>query len=88
MLERILGLTEIAPRRRDPRIDFYRGAEQALRLGELALLDLDRAEEIERIEMIGRGFKNTRINSFRLAQLSLPVQRQSFTERLAEIEGG
>jgi len=86
-LERILRLAEIALRRRDPRISFDRGAEQALRLAELALLYLDRAEEIERIEMIGRGLEHACIDSLRLAQLSLPVQRHGFAERLAEIEG-
>jgi len=62
------------------------GAEQALRLAELTLLHLDRAEEIERIEMIRRSLEHARIDSLRLAQLSLPVQRHGFAKSLAEIE--
>src|SRR6185503_4543888 len=85
-LDRVLRLTEIAPGRRDPRIDLDCRAEQPPRLAELTLLHLNRAEEIERIEMIRRGLEHAPINSLRLSQLSLPVQRHGFAECPAEIE--
>jgi hypothetical protein len=85
-LERMLGLAEIAPAVRDVRIGLDRRSEQALRLAELTLLNLDGAEEIERVEMIGRGFEDARIEPLRLAQPALPVQRHRLAERLTQVE--
>ena len=59
-LERIQRLAEIAPALRAPRIGFDRGAEQAMRFADLALLRLDRAEQIERVEMICGAALSTR----------------------------
>ena len=61
-LERVLGLAEIAPYRGNPRIGFDRRTEQASRFTELTLLHPDRAEEIEGVEIAGRGFEDPRVD--------------------------
>src|SRR5262249_28511925 len=86
-LERVLGLTEIVPAPGNRPLGLDRRADEAQRLAELALLHLDRAEEIERIEMIGRRLEHPGIDFLRPPQLPLPVQGDGFAERLAEIEG-
>ena len=66
-LERVLGLPEIVPGIGKLRPGLDRGGEQALRLADLAELHFDRAEKIERIELIGRGLEHARIDSLGLA---------------------
>src|SRR5579864_6148951 len=58
-----------------------------MRLAEPAELRLDGAEQVERVEMIRRGFEHARINLLGVAQPSLPVQRQSLVHGLTEVEG-
>src|SRR5215470_16864300 len=85
-LERVLRLAEIAPRGCDPRISFDRASEQTLRFAELALLHLDPAEEIERIEPVGRRLEEPRVDSLRFAQLPLLMQGHRFAQRHSGIE--
>src|SRR5271170_7534303 len=86
-LERVQGLAEIAPTRRRARIGFDRRAEQALRLAELSLLQLDAAKEIERVEITRRGFEHARINLLGLAKPALAMQRDRLVERLTDVKG-
>ena len=85
-LERMQRLPEIAPRLRRTRIGFDRGAEQPLGFAKTALLQLDAAQKIERVEIIRRGFEHARIDFFRVAQLALPVQRNRLLQRRPGIE--
>src|SRR6202034_733013 len=85
-LERMQRLTEIAPGSGRARIGFNRGAEQALRFADLTLLQLDRTEKIERVEIVRHSLEHTAVDFFRLAQLALALQRDRFVERLSDIE--
>ena len=87
LLERMEHLAEIGPGLRRARIELDRGAEQAMRLADPAELRLDGAEQIERVEMIRRGFEHARINLLGVAQPALPVQRQGLVHGLTEVEG-
>ncbi len=86
-LERMQRLTEIAPGSGCARIGFDGGAEQALRLADLALLQLDRAEKIERVEIVRHGLEYAAVDFFRVAQLALALQRHRFVERLTDVKG-
>src|SRR5258708_37565234 len=86
LLERMQHLAEIGQSLRRARIDLDRGAEQAMRLADPAELRLDGAEQVERVEMIRRGFEHARVNLLGVAQPALPVQRQGLVHGLSEVE--
>ena len=77
----------MAQRLRRTRIELDRGGEQAMRLADAAELRLDGAEQIERVEMIGRGLEHAGINLLGVAQAALPVQGQRLVHGLTEVEG-
>src|SRR5579862_5965689 len=58
-----------------------------MRLADAAELRLDGAEQVERVEMIRRGFEHARVNLLGVAQPALPVQRQGLVHGLPEVEG-
>src|SRR5580693_5548023 len=58
-----------------------------MRLADPAKLRLDGAEQIERVEMVRRGFEHAGVNLLGLAQPALPVQCQSLVHGLTEVEG-
>ncbi len=83
-LERVLHQPEIDPGVRRARIDLERRMNEPIGLAGLTELRLDGAEEIERVEVIGRDLDDARVGLFRLAQLSLPVQGQRLLEHLRD----
>ena len=86
LLERVQHLAEIGPGLRRARVELDRGAEQAMRLADPPELRLDGAEQIERVEIIRRGFEHARVNLLGVAQPALPVQRQGLVHGLTEVE--
>ena len=84
-LECIERLAEMAPAVRHAGIGLDGGAEQPLRLAGLALLQLHRAQQIERVEILRLGFQHPRVDFFRLAQPALPLFGKRGIERLADI---
>src|SRR5580693_1979890 len=58
-----------------------------MRLADPAELRLDGAEQIERVEMIRRGFEHTGVNLLGVAQPALPVQRHGLVHGLTEVKG-
>src|SRR5580704_16743914 len=57
-----------------------------MRLADAAKLRLDGAEQIERVEMIRRGFEHAGVDLLGVAQPALPVQRHSLVHGLTEVE--
>src|SRR5262249_58683757 len=73
---------EIDPGIGGMRIDRQRLADEPVGFARLPALRLDRTEQIEGVELIGRGFEHAGVDSLGLPQPSLPLQRHRLLQRL------
>ena len=78
---------EIGPAVRCARIDFDGGAQQPVGFADASELRFHGAEQIKRIEIIGRGFEHARIDFLGLTQPALAMQPNGFVDQLANVEG-
>ena len=87
-LERVQHVRKIDQRIGAARIDLERRRDQPQRFAHLPGLRLDRAEQMQRIEIIRRSLQHAGIEFFRLAQPALPVQADGVLQGLRDVESG
>ena len=80
-LQRAEHEAEIGMRVRRRRRDLQRRRDQPLRLAGLAGLQLQQAEQMQRVELIGKALQDARIALLGGGELPLPVQRQCLLKR-------
>jgi hypothetical protein len=72
---------EIGMRVSRPRRDLQRRCDQPLRLAGLADLQLQQAEQVQRVELIGEAFQDARVALLGGRELPLLVQRECLLKR-------
>ena len=68
------------------RIDLQRRRHQPVGFAHLAALRLDQAQQMERVEIIGRCLEGARIELFCLAQATLLMQGECLLQGLRNVE--
>ena len=68
------------------RVDLERGRHQPLRLAHLSRLRLGKPEQMQRVEIIGRGLEHARVKLLGFAQPALPLQAERLLQSLADVE--
>ena len=77
---------EIAQDVRHVRIDFQCRRYQSIGFAHLAVLGVDQAEKMQRIEIVGRGLEHARVKFLSFAQTPLLMQAQRILQNLRDIE--
>ncbi len=68
------------------RIDLQGGGHQSIGFAHLAILGIDQAQQMQRIEVVGRGLERAGVKLLSLAQTPLLMQAQRFLQNLRDIE--
>jgi len=84
--ETVQDIGEIDQDIRHVRIDLQGGGHQSMGFAHLAVLGMDQAEQMQGIEIVGRGLEHARVKFFGLAQASLLMQAQRILQNLRNIE--
>ena len=84
--ESVQDIGEIDQDIRHVRIDLQGGGHQSMGFSHLAVLGMDQAEQMQGIEIVGRGLERAGVKPLSLAQTPLLMQAQRVLQNSRDIE--